>query len=380
MNKIDVEKWPYADENELNAIQRVLNSNCWWRNQGKEVKAFEEEFAMFHNCSRAFSVTNGTAAIEISLKALNISNGDEVIVPAFTFFSTISAVLAVGAKPVLIDISKDTLCINECEIENAITNKTKAIIVVHMAGNICDIDTVNAIAKKYNLHVIEDAAHAHGGEYKRKKVGSLSTCATFSFQNAKIMTAGEGGIITCNDNSLYQNVLLESNCGRAENDSIYEHVKIGTNARLTEFQGAILREQLKRLDMQNKKRHSNYLLLLELMQNFNGIRFQKINENVTCNSHYMIMFYYDKTFFSNKTRKEFVDYLRHNGIPANIAYRSILDLPVISNNKNLIIRKSDCLNSIDASNNVVTIAHNVLLSNEDSIRNIVEVINSFKYC
>lgn len=380
---LNIPVWPYADKKEEQLLKEVLDSSNWWRNPGKQVKAFEKEYAEFCNCKGAISTANGTVAIEIALKALKIGCGDEVIVPAFTFYSTVSAVLSVGAIPVLVDVSDDDFCISPDAVKKEINEKTKAIIVVHMAGNVVDMDRINEIAIEHNLYVIEDAAHAHGAEYKGKKAGTLGTCGTFSFQNAKLLTAGEGGMITSNDQEFLNNAFLESNCGRAEGDTTYQHVLVGTNARLSEFQGAVLRAQLSRLDEQLKKRIGNYEYLKQLLETLDGIRFQKIGDQVTLNSHYMVMFYYDENCFKG-SRQEFVQYLRENGIPCNRSFEAIHRLPVfktLDKEAFRIAKGSDgencCPIAEKVADNVVCLNHNILLGEKVLIEEIAEIIRKY---
>lgn len=381
MMKIDVPIWPMADEKEELALKEVLQSHAWWRNQGYQVKMFEKEFSAYHNVSYGVGVTNGTVAIEVALKSLGVGNGDEVIVPDFTFFSTVSAVLAVNATPVFVDVLLDTFCIDPGEIERVITKRTKAIIPVHIAGHICNMDLIRAIAKKYGLYIIEDCSHAHGASCVNGKAGSYGDLATFSFQSAKLMTAGEGGIIIGNNKSIMEKVFLETNCGRAEDDTSYNHISVGTNARMNEFQGAILRKQLERLETQAQLRCKNYDYLCTRLEEVEGIKLQKIEKYMSSHSHYMIMFYYDKKEFRNVDRREFIEYLNELGIPANRSYEALHRLPII---KYLNKNKFDYLKDLPykrteaISEQVVCLAHNVLLGDFELIDKIVEIICQFK--
>lgn len=385
---IEVPKWPIADEREEAAINKVLRSGNWWRNAGTEVKAFEKEFAKQQGSKGGVTIANGTQALEIALKALHIGKGDEVIVPDFTFYSTVSAVLAVHAIPVMVDVCEDTFCIAPEEIEKAITEKTKAVIPVHMAGNIADMDAINKIANKHNIYVIEDAAHAHGAFLKEKGAGSLGTISCFSFQNAKLMTAGEGGIILSDNQELLHQVFIESNCGREENDTTYQHVIIGTNSRLSEIQGAILRIQLLRLSEQVALREQRYEYLCKLLQDIKGITLQKLNEDMTKNPHYMVMFYYDKTKFHNAERAEFVQYLKSVGIPCNRAFEAIHKLPVfrtLEQDQSRVAGRLQENGKVPSgthteriSNEVVCLNHNILLGNEEVIEDVVEAIRRFQ--
>lgn len=384
--KLNIPKWPIADQKEEEQLKKVLNSDNWWRNLGVEVKAFEKEFAEYQGCVNGISVANGTQALEIALKALGVGEGDEVIVPDFTFYSTVSAVLAVNAVPVIVDVEEDTYCIDTKEIEKAITDKTKTIIPVHIAGNIANMTEINKIAEKNNLAVIEDASHAHGAFYNGKGAGSLGTLGTFSFQNAKLMTAGEGGMILSQNEELLARVFLESNCGRAEKDTTYQHVLIGTNSRLSEFQGAVLRVQLTRLAEQVNLREKNYKHLEKCFADIEGIKLQKISDEMTINPHYMIMFYYDKEAFGGAERSEFVQYLRDASIPCNRSYESIHKLPVFKTmpkDKWRIISNSlkdgelNCVNSERISDTVVCLNHNILLGDEKLVEDIANVIRNF---
>lgn len=385
--ELSIPKWPISDEKEERALKEVLQSSNWWRNGGTQVKAFEKEFAKYQGSKGGITVSNGTAAIEIALKALGIREGDEVIVPDFTFYSTVSAVLAVKAIPVLVDVKEDTYCIDVDRIKEAITHKTKAVIPVHMAGNVCDMDEINDIAAKYNIAVIEDSSHAHGSSWKSKGAGSIGILGTFSFQNAKLLTSGEGGIVLANNDEMLERLLLESNCGRSEKDTNYQHVLIGTNARLSEFQGAVLRVQLGRLDEQIAVREENYQYLCELLSDVEGIEMQKISDDMTVDPHYMIMFYYDKEVFHGAERAEFVSYLKSMGIPCNRSYESLHKLPVFqtlpAGSWRMVASEvkdgeEHCKNSERISNEVVCLNHNILLGDKKLVEEIVNIIKSFK--
>lgn len=380
-----IPKWPIADEREERAIKEVLDSGNWWRNAGTQTKEFEKEFAAYQGAKYGVTVANGTQALEIALKSLMIGEGDEVIVPDFTFYSTVSAVLAVKAVPVLIDVDKNTFCMSYNQVEKAITTKTKAIIPVHMAGNIADMKNIMEIAKRHDLYVIEDAAHAHGAFWNNHGAGTFGTFGTFSFQNAKLMSAGEGGAIICNDEALMHEAFLQLNCGREENDTTYQHVRIGTNARLSEVQGAILRVQLSRLDEQIALREENYKYLAQLLDGIDGITLQKIDDRMRVDPHYQVMFYYDSEAFGGKTRAELVQYLREAGIPCNRSFEAIHNLPIfktLSNEKWRICGSDDtqtrCLSSEKISMDVVCLSHNILLGDRNLVESIADTINDFK--
>jgi dTDP-4-amino-4,6-dideoxygalactose transaminase len=242
--------WPVYDETERQALMEVLESRVWWRTPGTKTLAFEKEFAAFHNAKHGIAVTNGTAALEVAMMALGVGPGDEVIVPNFTFVATASAVLAAGAMPVMVDVLAQTHCLDPALAEAAITSRTRAIVAVHIGGNPADLDMLGAIAVKHGLALIEDCAHAHGSEWKGRRVGAIGTAGTFSFQMGKLMTAGEGGIVVTDDDAFERQARSVHDCGRMPGQWFYSHYIHGSNYRLSEWQGAVLGAQLKRLDAQ----------------------------------------------------------------------------------------------------------------------------------
>ena len=318
-------QWPMPAGREIELVTEVVRSGKWWRMSGTMVTEFEKKFADYHDAKFCLGVTNGTQALELVLAALGIQSGDEVIVPAFTFISTFTAPMYCNATPVPVDVDKDTFCMLPESFENAITSKTKAVIPVHMAGHMCDMEQISKIAKKHNILVIEDAAHAHGASIKGKRPGFYADAATFSFQNGKIMTCGEGGAVITNSEELYQELFLLHGVGRPADDKVYRHIVLGTNARMNEFQAAILLAQLERLGEWNQKRSENFCYLNMLLEKVEGINPQKMSPDVTQNPHYMYMFYYDSSQFGNVSRDKFVECLCEEGIPAFISY------PVVSN-------------------------------------------------
>ena len=373
--------WPQYNEKELCLIQEVLESSEWCRLTGKKVKEFEQKFAQYHNVKYGIGVTNGTHALELALAAIGINPGDEVIVPAMTFIATATAVIQNNAIPVLVDIDPDTYCILPEAIEKAITNKTKAIIPVHIAGHSCDMDKICEIAKKYNLKVIEDAAHAQGGKYKNRMLGSIGDAATFSFQTKKIMTCGEGGAFITNNREYYKEALLIHSVGRPEGDRIYEHTVLGSNYRMSAFQAALLLGQFDTLNEMNLKREKNAAILDKLLSDIKGIKPQKKEDYSTLNTHYMYMFLYNPEFFNGLSRNDFVEYLNAEGIPSYICY------PVISNatfyKKGNFRQKisidqlkiDNPLNNAEyVSSNVVWLPHNLLLGDNQDMEEIRKAI------
>src|SRR5581483_7261598 len=206
--------WPYYDEQEERALKEVLESRVWWRTPGTRTLEFERAFAAFHGAKHGLAVTNGTAALEVVMAALNVGPGDEVIVPDFTFVATASAVLFAGALPVMVDVLPDTYCIDPGLVEEAITPRTKAIIAVHMGGHPADLDRLSKIAGDRGIALVEDSSHAHGSEWRGRRIGAIGIAGTFSFQSSKLMTAGEGGIVITNDDEVERLARSVHDCGR----------------------------------------------------------------------------------------------------------------------------------------------------------------------
>ncbi len=324
----DYPAWPHFDENEERALLRSLHQGTWWRATGTENAQLEQEFAAFHNAAHAVTVANGTVALEIALQSGGIGPGDEVIVPAFTFISTAMAAQRIGAIPIAVDVLPDSYCIDPDQIETFITDKTKAIIPVHMSGHFCDMPRIVKIAERHNLLVVQDAAHAHGAVGPNGKgVGDWGTMACFSFQNFKLMTAGEGGIITCPTKEMREKAFLISNCGRPADDRNYQHVTVGVNARLPEFSASVLRAQLQRLEKQTITREANARLLSSLLEDDHRLQIQGHTEQAQVHPHYMYIITLENRTRNNIDRHHFVECLKAEGLPAFVAYQALYRIP-----------------------------------------------------
>src|SRR5436309_2867231 len=323
--------WPQFDEAERKALNDVLESRVWWRTPGTRTLKFEQEFASFHGARHGIAVTNGTAALEVTMAALGIAAGDEVIIPDFTFIATASAVLFANALPVLVDVHPDTYCIDPELAEAAITTRTKAIVAVHMGGHAADLDALSAIAQRHGIALIEDSAHAHATEWRGKRIGTFGVAGTFSFQSSKLMTAGEGGIIITNDDAFERNARSVHDCGRMPGEWFYSHFIYGSNYRLSEWQGAILSAQLARLDEQTLRRHQNSRLLDRELSRIPGITPQKLDQRCTRNGHYAYIFHVNSKEFAGITTERFIAAMNAEGIPNQASYPPVHELHMFRN-------------------------------------------------
>jgi dTDP-4-amino-4,6-dideoxygalactose transaminase len=323
--------WPYYDSNEDRALKEVLESRVWWRTPGTKTLEFEKSFAKFHGARHGIAVTNGTAALEVTIAALGITAGDEVIVPNFTFVASASAVLFANALPVLVDVDPETYCIDPDLVEDAITSRTKAIIAVHMGGHPADLDRLKKIASRKRLALIEDSAHAHASEWRGQRVGTFGVAGTFSFQSSKLITAGEGGMIISNNDKFEVQARSVHDCGRMPGEWFYSHFIYGSNYRLSEWQGAILQVQLGRLDQQTKRRHHNARLLDRLLGAIPGITPQKLDDRCTRNGQYAYIFHVNKKEFAGLSTERFTEALNAEGIPHQASYPPLHQLDMFRN-------------------------------------------------
>ncbi len=274
--------WPCFEQDEVDAVTRVLASNkvnYWTGTEGRE---FEKEFAVFSDCKHAIAVANGTVALDLALIGLNIGSGDEVIVTSRTFLASVSSIVTCGATPVFADVDLNSQNITADTIKSVISDRTKAIVCVHLAGRPCDMDEIMSLANEHGLFVIEDCAQAHGARYKGQSVGSIGHVSAWSFCQDKIMTTGgEGGMVTTNDMPLWKKMWSFKDHGKSW-DAIYNrehlpgfrwlHESFGTNWRLTEMQSTIGRIQLKKMSEWTRLRTSNANLIETTLSRFKCIR------------------------------------------------------------------------------------------------------------
>lgn len=325
-------QWPVFGAAEEARLLRTLRSGHWGRLDGDEVSQFERDFAAMHGCRHAVAVASGTVALRIALLAAGIRAEDEVIVPAYTFVATASAVVEANAIPIFGDVDLETFNLDTLSIAVGITPRTKAVVPVHFAGMPADMASIARLAREHGLVVIEDAAHAHGATYRDRPVGSLGDLAIFSFQSSKNLTAGEGGIITTNDDALADACRSIQNCGRRPGGVWYEHHVISGNYRLGEFQGAILNCQLERLEEQILRREANGQRLASRLETLPGLYPQARTTSCTRHSYHLFMLRLDPEEFG-APRAQVLRALEAEGIPCSGGYGFPLPAQPLFRNK-----------------------------------------------
>ena len=366
LRKISVSS-PFLSGNELEYVTDCIKTN-WISSQGKYVKKFEEMFSTFHNNYYSLAVSNGTVALHLAMLSLGIKEGDEVIVPDLTFAATINAILYVNATPVIVDICNDTWNIDPKKLKNHLSDKTKAILVVHLYGIPAQMDEIMTFAKENNLYVIEDCAEALGSKFNNQPVGTFGDVSTFSFYGNKMITTGEGGMILFKNQEIYNLSATLRDHGMDKNRR-YWHEMVGFNYRLTNIQAAIGVAQFEQIEyFVNCKRkiasnYRNYLNDLEVLT--------LPVENVDCyNSFWLYTLLVNEK--ANFNRDELISYLTGKGIETRPIFFSLHQMPPYVNfgeDKNL-------RNSIVISNQGISLPSSVNLS-ENEIKYICNEIIMF---
>lgn len=357
---------PLTTNEELNAIEEVLKSGMLA--QGRVVGDFENAFCDYIGVKNSIAVSSGTVALDIALKAIGIKQGDEVITTPFTFIATANSILYQKAKPVFVDIDNKTFNINPEDVQEKITDKTKAIIGVHLFGHPFDVKAIQVICEDHDLFLVEDCAQAHGAEYRGKKVGSFGT-GCFSFYPTKNMTTGEGGIITTDDHKITELCRLLRNHGQS---SKYFHTILGYNYRMTDIQAAIGIVQLKKLDEFNRKRILNAEYLNKHIR-VDGITTPHKENNVKHVYHQYVV----KIDGDLIDRDKFMKYLTSNGIGCAVHYPIPIYKQPLYQELGYTDENVRCPVAEKLANDVLSLPVHPSLSGED-LEYIVDVINNYE--
>ncbi|HOP75986.1 MAG TPA: DegT/DnrJ/EryC1/StrS family aminotransferase [Thermogutta sp.] len=313
--------WPWVSSSDEEAVLEVVRAGRWYRS--RSVEQFEEEYAALNSARYCIATASGTTALVTSLGALGVGPGDEVIVPPFTFLATVTSVLLHYAMPVFVDSDINTFLMDAEKLESAITERTKAIIPVHIGGNVANLDRILAIAEKHRLAVVGDACQAHLAEWKGKSAGSWGTTGCYSFQLSKNLSSGEGGAILTNDEAMADACFAFHNCYRKRTRASLEakyHFGRNANFRMTEFQAALLLNQMKGIKERAQLRSDNAAYLTTLLASIPGIHPAKEYSGCTRNAYHLYMFRYDPNEFNGLPRNRFVNALRAEGVPCSPGY------------------------------------------------------------
>jgi len=355
---------PEICEEELNNVIEAVKSG-WISSRGKFIEKFEKDFSNYIGVKYGVATANGTVALHLALTALGIGKGDEVIVPDLTFAATINSVIYTGSRPVVVDVDPEYWCISPEEIKKSITKKTKAIIVVHLYGHPCDMGPIMEIADQYGLYVVEDAAEAHGAEYKNKKIGSFGHVTCFSFYGNKIITTGEGGMCVTNDKELAEKMRILRDHGMAP-ERRYWHLVVGFNYRMTNLQAAIGVAQLQKIERFIKKKREIAKLYAEELSSVDGITLHPEMPWAKC-VYWLYSILVDKKI---KKKDEIVKELLKRGIEARNFFYPLHKMPIY---------RKYCRGSYEISSRISESGLNLPSSVKLSERDINYIAEQLKY-
>lgn len=316
-------RWPQWGERERELLSGTLESGEWSELGGGQGALMAAELAELHDAGHGLALTNGTHTLEAALAACEVGEGDEVIVPALTYVASATAVLAVNATPVLVDVEPDSLCIDVAAAEAAVGERTRAIVAVHLAGRPCDLDALGELCARHGLSLVEDCAHAHGSRWRGRGVGSFGAFGSFSFQESKLVTAGEGGALITADAGRRDRAWSYVNCGRAEQAPGFNHVGYGSNLRLSEWQSAVLRAQLERLPEHNATRSERARLLDSELAAIDGLAPQPGDPRIDDRARFAYVLSYDPAEFGGLSLFGFEQALAREGILVGKSYPAI---------------------------------------------------------
>lgn len=311
--------WPPNRERVADAVREVALSDSWGDVNGPRKRELEDRFARFQGATHGLAVSNGTVSLEIAMRSLGIGSGDEVIVPAYTFLATATAVLTVNALPIFVDIA-ETGCIDPAAAEAAITSRTRAIIAVHLGGQSADLTALSELAQRYGLALIEDAAQAHGAAWEGRPVGATGAFGSFSFQATKNLNSGEGGFLTTCDADLAELAWSFHNCGRSRTGRWYQHAVLGGNHRMTEFQAAALLAQLDDLPGQIAQREHAAEKLGNGLSEIGVLVPTRRDPRATTHAYHLYQMHYDEEAMAGVLRERLVAALAAEGVPVSGGY------------------------------------------------------------
>lgn len=385
-------QWPQFDERDERALLAVFRSGNWWRGgtveaqERSECGRFERDFAAWHGARAGLACGNGTIALELALHGAGVQSGDEVVVPALSFVVSASACLPLGAVPVFADCDPHTLQPDPAAIEAAISPRTTAIVIVHFGGYPANLDRIKKIARRHKLPLIEDCAHAQGSQWKGKGVGAHGDYGTFSFQQSKGLTCGEGGIVTCRTREHWNRVYRYHNLGRYEDRGFYDFHLTSSNFRLTDLQGALLNTQFTRLKKQLPRKMKAAAYLSTALRDLGGLEPLPDDARITRRGYYYYLLQFDSAAFAGISRDRFREALAAEGVPLGQGYgQAIHQYPLFQEMKiprryvGAQYRRTRCpVAERAATETVCTLSHPLLLSDRRTLKRIVEAVARVK--
>ncbi|NIM97068.1 MAG: aminotransferase class I/II-fold pyridoxal phosphate-dependent enzyme [candidate division Zixibacteria bacterium] len=367
--------WPPQTEEMEQAFAEIYSSGDWCKYTGDRVKRLEQEFPPSHDCRFGVSVCNGSVAIDIALKAVEVKPGDEVILPAYDFYSLPKSVLNLGATPVFADVNPENFTIDKEEVKRKITHRTKAIIGVHISGSVAELDALVNIASQNDIHLIEDCAQAHGAIYGGRKVGSWADLAIFSFGGVKLMTCGQGGMITTSDEEFYKRTYAIVNRGQLPDGKINPYGIIGENFQLSEIQAAIVLPQISLLESYSRKREEAFGFLDQQLSKIDGIEALSQFPKTQRRAHMRYSFCYKSPLSSRLPKQQLIRKLIVRGIPA-LPAGAYSSAPADQRLQGVFAhQKDDFPHSRMAQEEIVGIHHTFLLNQPQHLQNLVDLIN-----
>jgi dTDP-4-amino-4,6-dideoxygalactose transaminase len=322
-------RWPVAGAEEEQQVREVLQGDIWYGG-GPKVKQFEQEYAKYHDAAYGVCCVNGSAALEVSLSALGIGAGDEVITTPFTFVATAAGILRANAVPVFADIDPDSANLDPVAAGKAITPRTKAIMPVHVAGLPPEMEKFEALARQHHLRIVYDAAHSWGSSWNDKGIGAYGDFSTVSFQHSKNITAGEGGIILTCDEKLADAAWSYVNVGRLRTGGWYEHFVPGSNYRLSELQAAVLLAQLGRLKAQTQQRMEAADWLNRQLSGIEGLQPAPDDPRARPRSWHLFIIRYDPSMWDGLPRGTFLKALQAEGVPIGDVWPLLYRMPLFA--------------------------------------------------
>jgi L-glutamine:2-deoxy-scyllo-inosose/3-amino-2,3-dideoxy-scyllo-inosose aminotransferase len=371
--------WPpvYPEVPEL--LGKIYNSRCWSFNESYE-KDLCRDFSSYCGAKYGIYMVNGTVTLECALAALGVGAGDEVIVPALTWLATAMSAVYLGAKPVFVDIEADTMCLDPLKVEAAITSKTKAIIPVHLYGSMADMDAIMAISKKHNIPVIEDCAHAHGGVWNGRGVGSIGHIGSFSFQQSKTLSSGEGGMCLTNDDELNSKLYRLKHIGydfvsaKGKAASSPPMGMVCHNYRGTEFEAVILLKSLKRLAEQTALRDENAKYLGSLISDIPGIKLQKRGRRADVQGYYALGIHFDLSQFNGIGLGRLNEVINAEGLGTCGTYGPVYKHMLWSMPESAYRKADDCRVCEAVCDSTLVLMHQWLLTDKEVMKGVAAAL------